>query len=89
MPTVHFTNHLQKFTACEPVQVSGQTVEEVLQEALADKPQLRTYVLDEQDQLRRHMTIFVDGRIIADRVKLSDMVGPDSEVYVMQALSGG
>jgi hypothetical protein len=46
-------------------------------------------VLDERGVLRKHMTIFVDGRQLADRDGLSDRVEPRSEIYVMQALSGG
>ena len=33
--------------------------------------------------------VFVDGELLRDRVNLSHPVGPDSEVFVMQALSGG
>ena len=89
MATVHFTSHLQKFTNCEPVGVAGESVGEALQQALVGNDQLRSYVLDEQGRLRRHVTIFVDGQLIADRVSLSDSIGPETEVYVMQALSGG
>jgi hypothetical protein len=39
--------------------------------------------------VRRHVVVFVDGSAIQDRVGLSDAVRPDSEIYVMQALSGG
>jgi len=35
------------------------------------------------------MVIFVDGKTIVDRVHLSDAISPHSEIYVMQALSGG
>jgi hypothetical protein len=35
------------------------------------------------------MTILVDGRRVSDLAGLSDKVLPKSEVYVMQALSGG
>lgn len=45
--------------------------------------------MDDQGALRRHMAVFVDGRQIKDRRGLSDAVGETSEVYVMQALSGG
>ena len=45
--------------------------------------------LDDQGQVRRHVAIFVDGERIDDRRHLSDRVGADSEVYVVQALSGG
>ena len=47
------------------------------------------FFLDDQKALRRHMTIFVDGVIIRDRVGLSDPVADGSTVYVFQALSGG
>ena len=62
---------------------------EVLDAVFAGNPRARGYVLDEQQELRKHMAIFVDGRMILDRAGLSDAVGPGSEVYVMQALSGG
>jgi len=50
---------------------------------------VREYVLDEQGHVRKHVAIYVDGRRIADRERLSDAVGSGSEIYVLQALSGG
>jgi hypothetical protein len=35
------------------------------------------------------MTILVDGQRIRDLERLSDAVSPSSEIWVMQALSGG
>jgi len=64
-------------------------VREVLDRVFADHPRLRGYVVDERGVLRKHMSVFVDGAQIADRETLSDPVGPASELYVMQALSGG
>jgi hypothetical protein len=46
-------------------------------------------VLDDQSGLRKHVTVFVDGRMIRDRGRLSDPVAETSTVYVFQALSGG
>lgn len=89
MATVHFTSHLEKFVPCEAIAVEAQTVSEALGQAFEGNPQLRSYVLDEQGQLRRHMTVFVDGQLIVDRVGLSDPVGPETKLFVMQALSGG
>ena len=54
-----------------------------------DNPSLRSYILDDQGRLRRHMLIAVDGELIQDRIGLSDKTSTQSEVYVMQALSGG
>ena len=47
------------------------------------------YVLDDQGALRRHVAIYVNGRAIGDRVRLTDPVAADDEIYVFQALSGG
>ena len=50
---------------------------------------LRSYILDDQGRLRRHVNVFVGGQMVADRLALSDPVGPRDEIYVLQALSGG
>jgi hypothetical protein len=64
-------------------------VREALDHVFTDNPRLRGYVVDERGALRKHMSIFVDGELIADRRTLADAIGADSEIYVMQALSGG
>lgn len=89
MPQVIFTSALERHLACPPQEVAGATVREVLDQAFAANPGVRDYVLDEQGALRKHMTVFVDGEATRDRTGLSDAVRTDSQVYVMQALSGG
>ena len=68
---------------------AGATVREVLDAVFAANPRVRGYVLDEHGAVRKHMNVFVDGAQICDRVQLRDAVGPSTEIYVMQALSGG
>ncbi len=89
MPQLKFTQHLQRRLAAPPMDVAGSTVREALDNAFREQPQLRSYVLDDQDRLRRHVVIFVDGQLIEDRGGLSDSVGETSELLLMQALSGG
>jgi hypothetical protein len=89
MPRVVFTQNLQRHVECPETTAAGRTVREVLDAVFAANPRARGYVLDDQGELRRHMTVFVDGAVLRDRVRLSDPVAPDGEVYVMQALSGG
>ena len=67
----------------------GDTVRAVLDGVFAAQPRLRSYVLDDQDRVRRHVAIYVNGDRIADRDRLSDPVGESDEVFVFQALSGG
>ncbi len=60
-----------------------------LEAYFADRQRARLYVLDDQGELRRHMAIFVDGQLIADRRNLTDTVTENSVIDVLQALSGG
>ena len=89
MPTVTFTGNLKRHLACPPVGVAGATVREALDAVFQENPRLRGYILDEQGALRQHMVIYVDGTPILDRKRLGDPVGPEGQVFVMQALSGG
>ncbi len=89
MATVVFTQNLRRHVECPTETVEGTTVRAVLDAVFAANPRLRGYVLDDQGTMRHHMMVFVDGEPITDRAQLSDPVRPASEVYVMQALSGG
>lgn len=89
MPKVCFTANIQRHVACPDTEVPGVTVREALDAVFADNPQARSYVLDDQGCIRRHMIVFVDGVVIRDRVRLTDPVGTKSTIYVFQALSGG
>ena len=89
MARVVFTQNVQRHVGCPEAEAAGTTVREVLENVFAANPQARGYVLDDQSELRRHMTIFVDGQMIRDRARLADAVRNTSTVYVFQALSGG
>ncbi|QDV53650.1 MoaD/ThiS family protein [Gimesia fumaroli] len=89
MVRVCFTANLKRHLDCSEATVSGATVRDALDAVFETQQQLKSYVLDDQSRLRQHMVIFVDGKTIVDRVHLSDAISPDSEIYVMQALSGG
>jgi molybdopterin synthase sulfur carrier subunit len=89
MARISFTAHLEKYVPCPPGEVNGATVREALETVFASNPQLQGYIVDDHFALRRHMVIFIDGRIIADRKNLSDPITPASDIYVLQALSGG
>lgn len=89
MPRVVFTPNIQRHVRCPATDVEGATAREVLERVFEATPQARGYVLDDQGALRKHMAIFIDGRQLRDRAGLSDAVEPTSELYIMQALSGG
>jgi molybdopterin synthase sulfur carrier subunit len=89
MAKIVFTTNIQRHVVCPDAEASGHTVSEVLEKVFADNPQARSYVLDDQSALRKHITIFVDGKMIGDRTRLTDPVNQASRIYVFQALSGG
>ena len=89
MPRVTFTANLQRHLDVPSLEVGGATAGEVLNAVFAQKPLLRSYIVDDQGRLRRHVNVFVNSQMIADRSGLSDAVRPDDEVFVFQALSGG
>lgn len=70
------------------LQVPGTTLPEVLDGVFARFPQLRGYVFDERGAVRHHVALFVDGQVVRKR-QLDQLLGPEAEVHVMQALSGG
>jgi sulfur-carrier protein len=86
---VTFTPHLQRFLDAPACDVSAFTVGEAFERVFDDNPRLRGYVLDEHGRVRQHIRVFVDDVPIRDRVRLSDHVAAGSEIFVLQALSGG
>jgi len=89
VPSVTFTKAMQRHVEAPPATVGGSSVRAALDAYFADRPGVRSYVLDEQGALRKHITVFLNGDQIADRAGMSDAVTDDDEIHVMQALSGG
>ena len=89
MAKVHFTSNLRRHVDCPTVECEGTNVREVLRDVFKVNTRLETYVLDDQGALRKHMRILVDGVAVRDLTGLADAVAASSEVWVMQALSGG
>jgi sulfur-carrier protein len=92
MAKVELTRHLYRFfPKLEGVELSvdASTVAEVVREMERLAPGFAFYICDERGSLRTHVNIFVGEDRVADRARLSDPVGPDSRVFILQALSGG
>jgi molybdopterin synthase sulfur carrier subunit len=89
MAKVIFTSNLQRHVACPEADAKGATVREVLDSIFAANGHMRSYILDDQAALRKHMAIIVDGKPVRDRIGLTDAVSEASTIYVLQALSGG
>ena len=89
MPTISFTANLRRHVDCPAASVQGSTVAECLAAYFETHPQVRSYVLDEQARIRRHVAVFVGSEQLTDPAAQSDPVDSATEITVMQALSGG
>ena len=89
MVKVRFTANLERHIEAPTAEVAGATVREALESVFASNPMLRGYILDDQGALRQHVMVFAGGEQVRDRTGLSDAVSPGTEIFVMQALSGG
>lgn len=89
MPSVQFTSHLRQVAPTGALTVGGDTLRRALDEVFALHPKVKSYVLDDQERLRKHVVIFIDGERISGGSDLKLPVSPTTQIYVLQALSGG
>ena len=77
---------LRSYTRASRVEADGATLGELLADLDRRHPGLRFRMVDEQDRLRPHMRVFVNGRAARD---LALPLRADDDVSIVQALSGG
>jgi molybdopterin converting factor small subunit len=83
---VTIASPLLSYTNRREVEAAGATVGEVLRDLDRQFPGIRFRMVDEQDQLRRHMRLFLD------REETRDLRAPlplGATLHIVQALSGG
>lgn len=93
MARVRFTRHLHRFFPAlekhQPLEMQAANVGDLVQ-SLNDRFEgLASYLINDDGSLRKHVVIFVNTKPIVDRRQLSDALQTDSDVMIMQALSGG
>ncbi len=89
MPLVEFAPALTRHVACAPQRIEADTLRAALDRAFLAAPGLRSYVLDEQGNVRKHVAVFVNAQMVRDRKQLGIALKPDDRVMVIQALTGG
>jgi sulfur-carrier protein len=77
---------LRSYTGRMHVQAQGATLGALLLDLERQFPGLRFRMVDEQDNLRPHMRVFVNGQALE---KLTDPLNAHHGVSIVQALSGG
>ena len=77
---------LRSYTEHSEIEMSGATLAVILAGLDRQYPGIRFRMIDEQDRIRRHIRIFVNGEQV--RV-LSQPLHATDEIVIVQALSGG
>jgi molybdopterin converting factor small subunit len=77
---------LRSYTRVSRVDAIGATLGEIFADLERQFPGIRFRMLDEQEQLRPNMRVFVNGRAVHH---LAQTLQPTDDVSVVQALSGG
>ena len=77
---------LRSYTRVSRVEATGATLGEVLADLDRQFRGIRFRMLDEQDRLRPHMRVFVNGQAVR---ALAHTLRPTDDVAIVQALSGG
>jgi sulfur-carrier protein len=89
MVTVEFAASLQRHIPCPPQTVAAGSLAQVLGTALQAQQGLRSYVLDDQGHIRKHVAVFVNNDMHTQRQQLTRPVVAGDKVLVIQCLTGG
>jgi molybdopterin converting factor small subunit len=84
--TVVIPTPLRSYTGRREVEASGPTLGAVLLDLDRQFPGLRFRVVDEQERVRPHIRLFVNGEQTPD---LARALGPADRLVIVPALSGG
>ncbi|MBS1808367.1 MAG: MoaD/ThiS family protein [Acidobacteria bacterium] len=78
---------LLSYTNQQPqVDAEGKTIADLLENLNRQFPGIRFRMIDEQDAIRPHMRVFVNGEMVES---LEVPLQPTDEIHLLQALSGG
>jgi molybdopterin converting factor small subunit len=86
MVKILIASPLRPYTGDGDVEATGATLGELFADLDKRYPGIRFRMVDEQDRIRRHMRVFVNGEQVFD---LGCGIRPSDEVCIVQALSGG
>ena len=77
---------LRPYTGADEVEIEGESLGALLDDLDRRFPGIRFRMIDEQDQIRKHMRFFINGEPV---FSLEHPVCATDEVCMVQALSGG
>ena len=77
---------LRSYTESSEAHADGETLAQALADLDRRYPGIRFRMIDEQDRIRRHIRVFVNGEQVGD---IAHSLAASDEIVIVQALSGG
>lgn len=83
---VHIPTPLRSYTNASKVEAKGATLADLFADLERQFPGIRFRIINEQDQIREHIKIFVNQTIAPN---LDAPLTPNDRVRIIMAISGG
>jgi sulfur-carrier protein len=89
MPKVTLTANLKKYFPENQCEINATSLISLLNEMDKIREHFSSYILDEHRHIRKHVNIFINNELYRDKENTNLPLEPNTEVHIMQALSGG
>ena len=90
MPTIFIPSSLRRYTAGQSkVQVSGNTINEIIENLERQYPGVKSRLCDESGQIKRYVNVFVNDEEIRTLQGADTPLSEKDEVSIVPAMAGG
>jgi molybdopterin synthase sulfur carrier subunit len=90
MPTVFIPSSLRRYTAGQSkAQVSGATVNEVIENLERQYPGVKSRLCDDNGQIKRYVNVFINDQEIRALQGADSQVAEQDQVSIVPAMAGG
>ena len=89
---VFLSGHLKAFSGGKTEFVfddGPHTVADALKSLWLERSALRDRIINERGEIRQHVNIFYEGQDVRRLSGLETTIGPDAELHIFNAVSGG
>jgi len=90
MAEIKFTSALNRFFPdLKPITLQADNVEELFRQLNTVYPGVNHYILNDLGEIREHVNLYIDNELVIDLKAEKPKLNHDSQVHIVQALSGG
>jgi molybdopterin synthase sulfur carrier subunit len=90
MTTIRIPSPLRRYTNSQSkVQVSGATIQELIDNLESAYPGVKTRLCDDSGQIKRYVNVFINGEEIRTLQGADTPVADKDEISIVPAMAGG